>query len=135
MSFIQHAVTGRYEGKGTTWVLDPFAVFCSKLLAAAVRENFTDAFDLRCLVKHHGEAIKTKAGRLDPSIVGLVILRHEILERTFAGLGMNIDAAKELVQNKELGGADDMALMKVRLQAFGVAKEVLWDDFGQKAKL
>lgn len=97
MSFIQYIVTGRYEGRGKTWVLDPFAVFCSKLLAAAVRDSFTDTVDIRFLLAHHGEAIRARAGVLDLRIVGLVIQRHQLLETTFASLSMDVAAAKEMV--------------------------------------
>lgn len=124
--FNEVAVAGRYEGKGKTWVLDSFTVFCSKLLAAAVRDSFTDTVDIRCLVQHHGETIKARAYGLDLRIVGLIIQRHQLLEATFVHIGIDVAKAKQLVKKQVLAAAEDVGLKKMESENNGGAERNFW---------
>lgn len=120
---LEQKVTGRYEGTGVTWVLSPFHLFCCKVRAVAVRDQFTDTVDIRSLVKHHGDAIRTRAGDLDLWVAGLVIKRDENLGKMFGELGVDVAVAMELVGNQALSSPDgiDLISTKAQSEACGVA--------------
>ncbi|AEO68660.1 uncharacterized protein THITE_2130380 [Thermothielavioides terrestris NRRL 8126] len=84
-------IEGLSQGEGVSRFLEPFRVFKGKLSAAAARDAFVDAVDLRALGARFEAEIRPRAGELGFEIVGHALSRHGELGLLFARLGQGSD--------------------------------------------
>lgn len=87
---------------GLSSFLEPFLIFKGKLRAAATRDRYHDAADLRKLGEMYEADIKARAHELNLEYVGLAMKRNGVLELLFKRLGVDTKAAKATVADFDL---------------------------------
>ncbi|POS73990.1 hypothetical protein DHEL01_v207613 [Diaporthe helianthi] len=92
-------IRGSSGAVGTCSYLEPFVIFKGKLRAAATRNKFHDAADLRKLGDSFQAEIKARAHELRLDYVGLAMKRNSALELLFKRLGFDTARAKAAVAN------------------------------------
>ena len=90
-------IQGEHLGKGSTYVLDPSFIFEGKLSAAALRDKFHDAADLRWLEAHYPQ--------LNMICIGLVLKTHPEMHWLFERIGVDVEKAKNRAEGVSVPGA------------------------------
>ncbi|EGX95925.1 hypothetical protein CCM_00579 [Cordyceps militaris CM01] len=102
LSLKRQVIHGAVLGQGTSNFLSAFQLFKGKLRAAATRNKFHDAADLRALESKYREEIKSQSQGLSLSYVGLAMKRYPELVYLFERLGVDVQRAKELAEDIDL---------------------------------
>jgi hypothetical protein len=92
-------LNGQITEFGASSFLTPFHLFKGKVHAAAERDNFHDAADLRWLETRYSEEIRASKKELNLKFVGLAIKRYPELETQFTRLGIDVMNAKKAAAN------------------------------------
>ena len=87
-------VSGEKSGVKVTRILDPDFICKGKLQAAATRAKHSDAADLLYLEGRHNAALRARNKDLNRRHAGTALKRHPHLERSFARLGLDMEACK-----------------------------------------
>lgn len=87
-------VDGQTTGRGYTAHLDPIYIFRGKLRAAASREKFHDAADLRWLEQRQRTVLGQRREEMNLEYVGLALRRYLELELQLSRIRLDITAAK-----------------------------------------
>ncbi|KAK7544377.1 uncharacterized protein J3D65DRAFT_663627 [Phyllosticta citribraziliensis] len=95
-------VSGATLGTKPASFLDPFYIFKGKQHAAATREKFHDAADLRWLESHFRDHIKARRDKLDLRLVGLAVKRYPELGLAFGRLGVDVPRAQAAAKSVDL---------------------------------
>jgi hypothetical protein len=91
-------LNGQVTQFGASSFFTPFHIFKGKVHAAAQRDNFHDAADLRWLETRYSQEIRTSK-ELNPKFVGLAMKRYPELETQFTRLGIDVMNAKKAAAN------------------------------------
>lgn len=76
-------LNGQVTEFGASSFFTPFHIFKGKVHAAAQRDSYHDAADLRWLEARYSQEIKASKKELNPKFVGLAIKRYSELETQF----------------------------------------------------
>ncbi|KAK8237149.1 hypothetical protein IWZ00DRAFT_89641 [Phyllosticta capitalensis] len=95
-------VSGAKLGTRPASFLDPFYIFKGKVHAAAMRDKFHDAADVRWLESHFRDHIKARKDKLDLRSVGLAVKRYPELSLVFGRLGVDVSRAQAAANGVDL---------------------------------
>ncbi|KAK8202698.1 hypothetical protein IWZ01DRAFT_109472 [Phyllosticta capitalensis] len=95
-------VSGAKLGARPASFLDPFYIFKGKVHAAAMRDKFHDAADVRWLESHFRDHIKARKDKLDLRSVGLAVKRYPELSLVFGRLGVDVSRAQAAANGVDL---------------------------------
>lgn len=90
------------KGDNSICLLDPFYIFKGKLRAAATRQKYHDAADLRWLENKYRNILQERCNEINIGYVGLALKRSPELEACFKRIGVDVEAAKKRVASVDL---------------------------------
>lgn len=86
-------IKGETQGSGHTALFDPVHLYKGKLRAAATRNKFHDAADLRWLEGKALQMLQQNKGQLAPVYIGLALKRYSELHLSSTRIGFDLEAA------------------------------------------
>ena len=83
------------KGDHSIFLLDPFYIFKGKLGAAATRQKYHDAADLRWLERKYRNILHEHCDEINIGYVGLALKRSLELEACFQRIGIDVKTVKK----------------------------------------
>jgi len=83
-------------------LLDPFYIFKGKLRAAATRQKYHDAADLRWLEGKYGNILRQHRDEINIGYIGLALKRSPELESCFKRIGVDVEGTRKRVAGVDL---------------------------------
>lgn len=111
-----YLVYGEKHKGGPSFFLHPFFLFKDKVRLTATRARFHDSSDLRLLEKRYNLRFEHLHGFLDLAYTGQAIKNFPELDRLFARIGVDVDAALLASGSLDLEKVNPPGPFEVQLQ-------------------